>query len=118
VKLAVLALLGFVGGSVQSHSGRLPRTTDIPTFTAHEGLVFANGDRHVVARPTSMRARRSTTPLPARQSVRCSGSCSRRAHAHVAQPALGPFLPRARASDRRPRSGGNELCTITDLFKA
>jgi len=44
VKLAVLALLGFVGGSVQSHSGRLPRTTDIPTFTAHEGLVFANGD--------------------------------------------------------------------------
>jgi len=52
VKLAVLALLGFVGGSVQSHSGRLPRTTDIPTFTAHEGLVFANGDRHVVARPT------------------------------------------------------------------
>lgn len=117
-ELAVLALLGFVGGSVQSHSGRLPRTTDIPTFTAHEGLVFANGDRHVVARPTSMRARRSTTPLPARQSVRCSGSCSRRAHAHVAQPALGPFLPRARASDRRPRSGGNELCTITDLFKA
>ena len=54
-------------GSVQSHSGSLPRTTDIPTFTAHAALVFDNGDGHVVARPTSTRARKKieTTPLPA-----------------------------------------------------
>jgi hypothetical protein len=57
----VLAPLGFRRGKRPKSQWQATGTTDIPTFTAHEGLVFAKGDGHVVARPTSMQARRSTT---------------------------------------------------------